>query len=559
MFPQPIPKFVLDHPTYASWFDDTFLPYPGKEQSEWLQIAVQTGVNMVTIADTPVLPYPEALDYPLDIVIETNRMAYVTFYYYRLVNGRFVFSGNIRMKVWQKPPKGKVIVIRDVVKPYREQIHLLRSRVSMKYLRGSSKVQGLSSSRPVRPNESEMTPFKDFVEGSDENGNYSVRVNTISNRETRNRTWSGVRTPNFGSLALKGKLPVNGHSVSMFKESGGEVMTYVSSPTRPKYYDLEICHMSKHFALPGSPGHLSGVSDKAFARLAKKVGTIEANLAQDLVQYKQTVNMIADTARRLTMSYKSVRRGNFTEALKLLYHPSVSKYSRGAPTSNSKSAASNWLALQYGWKPLLNDIHEAITLISALNKRENGPNGVTRVTASSTKRSESHSTFPAWGEAPRVGGTKDITVSTTVRYIIYYRQSGKLTTFLQQTGFTNPLNLAWEVLPYSFVLDWLLPIGPWLETLSLWQGREFVSGVQTTFTRGNTFMNVDYAPSPGGINESISSGTWNRDDVLLNRIALTSFPNRELPSFKNPLSVTHALNALALLRVGFAASSKIRA
>lgn len=562
MFPNPIPKYVMDHPTYASWFDGTYKKFTGPELSEWLQISLQSFPSQAFLADTPVLPYPEALDYPLGIVIDKHKGLYLTLYYYRLVNDKFVLSGNIRMKLFVKPPSpGKPrgpARIANVIGPYRGRLHQLRSQSLAKYLNKRSRSAGLPSSSPIRPNESVSSMFQDYAEGADDNGVYSKRIDLMSPRVTRQRLWTGVRTPNFGSLAMKGKLPVNAHSVSMFTETGGEACLHVHKLSKPLYYDFAIFHISKHYALPGAPVHLSGVSNKAFSNLAKKVGTIEANLAQDLFEYKKTVNMIAENARRLTMAYKATRRGNFSEALRILYHTSVPKYSRGAPTSMSKSAAENWLMIQYGWKPLLMDIHEAISLISALNKRGNGPNAVLRVTASSSKKSETSTTFPVSGESYRTAGTRNIRVETTVRYSLEYRQASRLTDFLQQTGFTNPLNLAWEVLPYSFVVDWLLPIGPWLETLSLWQGKEFVSGSKTSFTRGYSCVTLDYEQVPSPEYISVCSGEWTREDVILNREKLTSFPTRELPSFKNPLSVVHALNALALLRVGFSQGSKIR-
>lgn len=560
MFPQPIPKYVQDHPTYASWFDERFKLFTGPEDSEWLQIAIQDGETQLTLTDTPVLPYPEALSWPLGVEVPRMKKIYVTFYYYRLIDQRLSLSGNIRMKLFWPKDESHIVKIEDITRPYKEQIHRLRSRSYIRITRvRSSKVRGLTSSRPLRPNEQDKAPFLDYVEKQDENGSYSVLTNLVSDRIVYQRLWSGVRTPNFGALAMKGQLPVNGHSVSMFRETGGQVVYSETSPSRPQYYVFQTWHMSKHFALPGFPGHLTGKSDKAFARLAKKVGTIEANLAQDLVQYKQTVRMITDNVNRIRMAYKATRVGNFSEALKLLYHPAQDKYARGKNPSKSESTASNWLMIQYGWKPLLNDIHESVQLISELNRRGNGPNGVLRVTSSATEHSDSTTPFFATGEAPRQGGTRFTQVRTTTRFTLEYRQASRLTTFLQQTGFTNPLNLAWEVLPYSFVLDWLLPIGPWLETLSLWQGKEFVSGSKTVFTKAMQSVIVSYAPNlPDSLNVSMCSGSWSRDDVALVRTALTSFPNRELPSFKNPLSVTHALNALALLRVGFAAGSKIR-
>jgi hypothetical protein len=39
--------------------------------------------------------------------------------------------------------------------------------------------------------------------------------------------------------------------------------------------------------------------------------------------------------------------------------------------------------------------------------------------------------------------------------------------------------------------------------------------------------------------------------ITYTRTKLTSFPSQEIPKFKNPLGVEHALNAVALVRSAF--------
>jgi hypothetical protein len=140
-----------------------------------------------------------------------------------------------------------------------------------------------------------------------------------------------------------------------------------------------------------------------------------------------------------------------------------------------------------------------------------------------------------------------------------YTIASKLTQFLAQTGFTNPVNLAWEVLPYSFVLDWLLPVGPWLTTLSAYDGLSFVDGFVTRFTRQEISAMIDYKGSfPGTYQPSTwdIAGRFGRVYIIVNRTKLTTFPSADCPQFKNPFSVTHALNGLALLEAAFGPSGK---
>lgn len=135
-----------------------------------------------------------------------------------------------------------------------------------------------------------------------------------------------------------------------------------------------------------------------------------------------------------------------------------------------------------------------------------------------------------------------------------FRLASPLVAFLAQTGFTNPVNLAWELLPFSFVVDWFLPIGPYLETLSQWDGLEFLDGYQTNFLRkrslGRTYFSGKYKASSEGWHTDrygLYSSSW----IKHTRVRLLSFPGAHLPELRSGLSTTHALNSLALLRVTF--------
>jgi hypothetical protein len=180
---------------------------------------------------------------------------------------------------------------------------------------------------------------------------------------------------------------------------------------------------------------------------------------------------------------------------------------------------------------------------------------VTR-TVTATARSESITSEPITEDALHVLsiGSGENWVDTRVRYGLRYKIDSHLKAFLAQTGFTNPLNLVWEVLPYSFVVDWFLPVGAYLEALGSFDGLEFVDGFKVTFTRqryiGIVNFSGTYAPYSSW-QRVHTYGTYRRDRIKLDREKLTSFPRPDIPRFKNPLSVVHALNGLALLRTAF--------
>jgi hypothetical protein len=158
---------------------------------------------------------------------------------------------------------------------------------------------------------------------------------------------------------------------------------------------------------------------------------------------------------------------------------------------------------------------------------------------------------------PGPSGIEVTHTQTRVKMAISYVIASPLQSFLGQTGFTNPINLLWEILPFSFVVDWFTGIGPYLESLSAWDGLVFRDGSETKFTRQIAVMAMDYRWTPSAsesdLVEECDKGTYRRTGLLLDRSRLTSFPRQNyVPTFRNGLaSITHATNAIALVKSVF--------
>jgi len=276
---------------------------------------------------------------------------------------------------------------------------------------------------------------------------------------------------------------------------------------------------------------------------------IEGNVAQDVVQMQQTVNTIDDVVKRMSSAVRNVRRGNIPGAVEDLWQGRAPKFNQWRPPRTGAHLANNWLALQYGWKPLLGDIQDSMGALA----RYITANGSVRVVrgSASERLTDYTAIFDDYNGQVRVG-TLNVFTERKCTIGLKYRVDNHLRTFLAQTGFTNPVNLAWEILPYSFVVDWFLPIGPYLETLSAYDGLEFYEGFETQFTRTSTYGTANFAGLvASGTRRRIYKGEYSSEAVVLDRAKLDSFPRMSFPTFKNPLSVDHTLNAIALMRSAF--------
>jgi hypothetical protein len=426
-------------------------------------------------------------------------------------------------------------------------VRIARRRVDAIRKNSIRRDKSFPRSSNLRPStEIKTTTVEQHNEGN--NGGYFF-TNSSSTYNSYVRSWTGVRTPNFGRLK-KQQLPVNPHTVSIVEafDMYGAKLSFI--PSTGIFFNVFGAYSALSYPVPSSVTHNAYAEFKAIRKLIEHAESgIEGNLAQDIVQIGQTTRLITNTCKRLVKSVTALKHGNIPGAVRALWDGHMPRYNGRGP-SLSKSLASNWLELQYGWKPLIQDVRASMEAL----KRLNSASGllVHRVTGSARVQTTTDSPIISGvGTNGRIG-THSLSAETRVKIVLRYKIDDKLKAFLQQTGFTNPINLGWEIVPFSFVVDWFIPIGPYLETLSSWDGLVFQDGSKTTFTRGVQTSIVDASETFSGINYE-HHARYRRQTVLLDRVKLLTFPTTKMPTgFKNGLaSVTHATNALALLRAAF--------
>jgi hypothetical protein len=380
-------------------------------------------------------------------------------------------------------------------------------------------------------------------------------VNGSTTLQVYRRDWTGSTTPGFGKV--KGlQLPDNPHTVQLHKTDysmGYDLRRTYANPdtTYNNGWRADTHPFSEPAFIPTFGSEFDGVSNAAVKKLNANANLgVQANMAQNLAQYTQTTNMISQNAKRIAASMLALRKGQFSQAANLLVANDRSKSIRKGQPSKTKSLANNWLELQYGWKPLLSDIDESMRILASYMQNSQGSKQVRG--SASINKSWRVPQYHSGGVPPSVGN-EYLSQMWQCKFVVRYRVSSHLTSSLAQFGFTNPINLVWEILPYSFVVDWFLPIGPYLESLSAPHGVEFVSGCKTLFSRRDTQMNVAYhGPYPGSpTSELRKRAERSRLSVTLVRSKLTAYPTQTFPQFKNPFSTVHVANAIALVRQAF--------
>lgn len=288
-------------------------------------------------------------------------------------------------------------------------------------------------------------------------------------------------------------------------------------------------------------------------KLISRIKDQKVNVAQAAAEFRQTASTVTNVARRLASAILSVKRGNMRQAARDLTGEGARRTGRASNRLvSSGSVANDWLQLQYGWKPLLSDVYGACEELARLTTYNPKVYSV-----SASAKEESHAVLPpintppsSWG--PSIHGKKSVKASC--RGTVELEMAAEWLATLARTGITNPAALAWELVPYSFVVDWFLPVGNYLSSWDYDAGLRFRRGWYTVKVEVDAQWKAEstVVGTPG-----VEVSTFHGDGELtgharsFQREIMGNFPQMGYPSFKDPRSLLHAANAIALLRQAF--------
>jgi len=278
----------------------------------------------------------------------------------------------------------------------------------------------------------------------------------------------------------------------------------------------------------------------------------KVNLVQAYAERHQTARLFNSSIKRMAKAILLLRAGNLTEAARVLGVKASSKmqasFRLAFQKDHRKAVANMWLELQYGWFPLIKDVQGLIELSAQKVFREVR----NKVTKTATRTENSHGVSSEFSEEA-FHLVSSVTRKMTIKYVIYYSTSQGIHT-LSQVGALNLLYLGWELTPFSFVADWAIPIGNYLNSLDATSGLTFEKGCKTTVDRITTtkrtqMSRVRYQNQGTGTLLSVSGdAVYTEESVNIQRRKLTSLPDVSFPTFKSPFSTIHIANALALLQ-----------
>lgn len=404
------------------------------------------------------------------------------------------------------------------------------------------------------------------------------------NRFTRSRSW--VTTPDYRSrVASATPLPENPFSYTeQFKvytngqwgrRSGGNYsITVWDEGILTESVTATIGEANSVGAkTQPTASEKTALANAVATKIRLKVQDQKVNLLQAVGERKQTARLFADTVNRLAKAIKGLKTGDyrgFAEALGVtprkrarsrynkawyLYQDAQRKartaqQRREAITRYQKAVAQGWLEGVYGWQPLISDLYGAVDAV----RRKSHDQIYRRAVAMGElrKKMRSKGVWPSTG-VPYLEWNAEDEYKYTQKYTVYFTVTEPALHETGQLGLVNPFATAWELVPWSFVVDWLLPVGNWIQSWGATVGLTFSHGSQSTSLR---YTSRRWAESSRNADRKDVQSNWNywqgsMSGFDMTRGSLSSWPVVSFPDFKNPFSELHIANALALLRTNF--------
>jgi len=249
-------------------------------------------------------------------------------------------------------------------------------------------------------------------------------------------------------------------------------------------------------------------SDLWSGRLREKIDNMKVNLGTTLAEYRESARMFGNFATGVHTAWKVLRGKMPRKKLRVCSIPAAH------------------LQYSYGIAPLVSDLYDTVEVLRL------------RLGLPVYKRFSvfnKHKLSGVDGVAECIDTWRSVRSQRAIFNVEFDTSS------LSPISIGNPVEWAWELIPFSFVVDWGIPIGEWLHSLDALQGVNSVMGTVTTKDRYVCKQTVDADW------HLIKSGYTRHSSH--ERTVHTSIPIPPPPSWDPSKSWRTIANGLALLGV----------
>lgn len=290
-------------------------------------------------------------------------------------------------------------------------------------------------------------------------------------------------------------------------------------------------------------------------RLRAAVAASDFNAGQSLAELRESIQTIGSLLRGGRGLYRalqnSIQRNAFpfkSPIVAARQHGSLRSIRhwandardarRLADARRLSNLADAWLSWMYGIKPILNDIFAILEIIAGEDRKPRWFIDIDQPDDSFELPKSDLVTF------------RDVykgTVKRGVRLRAVFVLEDPFIFNLWRYGLTNPLAIAWELIPLSFVFDWFIHLGGFLQGLQRPLGVRFEDGYETKYLKNRFVREVVTTPLPlqtrivdqvGRVQVNIRSDAMRREPLYR--------PLPPIPYVSMDLGVGQVLSLIAL-------------
>lgn len=197
-----------------------------------------------------------------------------------------------------------------------------------------------------------------------------------------------------------------------------------------------------------------------------KIAEQGVNLGVTLAEYRQTSDMFVAFAGSLVRTYRDVRglaKSPSKQRLKRL-----SKLFSGDLMKLAKKAPENWLMYRYGIMPTISDICGSIdAMVLAATAKPLVRRYSCKIPLGAASR-EAPIVDP-WYQPIGTQFHSGVAFAIMTAYVEWAADRPSVD-FWKVSGLGNPLNTVWELIPFSFVVDWAIGVGDYLTSIDALAG-----------------------------------------------------------------------------------------
>lgn len=263
---------------------------------------------------------------------------------------------------------------------------------------------------------------------------------------------------------------MTGHTVlgnrpwSVITGAGGLVGNYATGNWTSQFHSYNIP------TLLNSPGFDFFERNESTTKALSKIADGKAQVGENLATLGQTIRMVKDPAS----AYLRLLQRGYKEGKGELWRLGRHSYRDLIRGNVSEKLASLYLQYVYGFKPLMQDIHSLLSYAKEVGVKPLFLSGVGKASNQHAPRDKHYVNV----SRERDEFLEGIEIASRTRTVLWAKLNSEWQAIraLNQLGMLNPASLVWELIPFSFVLDWFIPVGSMLGALTAPAGLDFVGG-----------------------------------------------------------------------------------